>query len=121
MFIRESKTKNKKTGKIYIKHSLVESIRTERGPRQRLVMTLGQLSLDRSLWKSLAFAMESYLHGQQELEHINIFGLSDELIEEITFQRTAINNIRKNELINRACPIFAKDLIIREINLYLAC
>ena len=73
MFIRESKTRNKKTGKIYIKHSLVESIRTERGPRQRLVMTLGQLSLDRSLWKSLAFAMESYLHGQEELEHISIF------------------------------------------------
>lgn len=95
MFIRESKTKNKKTGKTYIKHSLVESIRTERGPRQRVVMTLGQLSLDRSLWKSLAFALESYLNGEQEIEHIDMFNLPSDFIEEITFQRAAINNKRK--------------------------
>ena len=56
MFIRESKTKNKKTGAVYIKHTLVESVRTEKGPRQRLVMTLGHLTLDRSLWKDLALA-----------------------------------------------------------------
>ncbi len=116
MFIRESKTRNKKTGKIYIKHSLVESIRTERGPRQRLVMTLGQLSLDRSLWKSLAFAMESYLHGQEELEHISIFGLPDELIEEITFQRTVINNIRKKELLNTDLKKEEKIRCIQEID-----
>jgi len=98
MFIRESKTKNKKTGKIYIKHTLVESIRTERGPRQRLVMTLGELSLDRSLWKSLALAMESYLSGQEELEYLGTFDLPDELIKEIAFQRTAINKKQQKEL-----------------------
>ena len=80
MYIRESKTRNKKTGKIYIKHTLVESVRTERGPRQRHVMTLGQLTLDRSLWKSLAFALESYLHGEQELKHLELFDLPKELI-----------------------------------------
>ena len=107
MYIRESKTRNKKTGKIYIKHTLVESIRTERGPRQRHVMTLGQLTLDRSLWKSLAFALESYLNGEQELKHLDLFDLPKELIEEITFQRAAINSkqekcdeLKKSESIN---------------------
>lgn len=97
MFIRESKTTNKKTGKIYIKHSLVESVRTEKGPRQRVVMTLGRLTLDRTLWKSLAFALESYLNGEQEVEHLDLFDLPETLIEEITFQRAAINNKRKVE------------------------
>ncbi len=64
MFIRESKTTNKKTGKVYIKHTLVESVRTDKGPRQRNVLTLGQLKLDRSLWKSLANNLETYLYGE---------------------------------------------------------
>ena len=67
MFIRQYKTKNKKTGKIYIKHQLVQSYRTESGPRQRIVMNLGKLSLDRSEWRRLAFALEERLSGQQPL------------------------------------------------------
>jgi len=47
MFIRESKTRNKKTKKVYIKHALVESVRTERGPRQRVVLTPGRLAVGR--------------------------------------------------------------------------
>ena len=67
MFIRQYKTKNKKTGKIYIKHQLVQSYRTESGPRQRIVMNLGKLNLDRSEWRRLAFALEGRLSGQQSL------------------------------------------------------
>ena len=67
MFIRQYKTKNKKTGKIYIKHQLVQSYRTAKGPRQRVVMNLGKLSLDRSEWRRLAFALEERLSGQQSL------------------------------------------------------
>jgi len=67
MFIRQYKTKNKKTGKIYIKHQLVQSYRTESGPRQRIVMNLGKLNLDRSEWRRLAFALEGRLSGQQPL------------------------------------------------------
>ena len=91
MYIRESKTKNKKTDKVYIKHSLVESVRTERGPRQRLVMTLGKLELDRSLWKELANALEAFLHGNSELEHLSLFELPKELLEELNQQRAIIN------------------------------
>jgi len=67
MFIRQYKTKNKKTGKIYIKHQLVQSYRSESGPRQRVVMNLGKLNLDKSEWRRLAFALEGRLSGQQSL------------------------------------------------------
>ena len=67
MFIREFRTKNKKTGKIYIKHQLVESYRTEAGPRQRIVMNLGKINLERSDWRRLAFALEGKLSGQDTL------------------------------------------------------
>ncbi len=92
MFIRESKTTNKKTGKVYIKHTLVESVRTEKGPRQRVVLTLGTLLLTRSLWKELAFALEAYLNGADELENVSLFELPTELLEEITRQRAVIRH-----------------------------
>lgn len=67
MFIREYKTKNKKTGKVYIKHQLVESHRTEAGPRQRIVMNLGKVNLKKSDWRRLAFVLEARLSGQESL------------------------------------------------------
>ena len=117
MYIRESKTKNKKTDKVYIKHSLVESVRTERGPRQRLVMTLGKLELDRSLWKELANALEAFLHGNSELEHLSLFELPKELLEELNQQRAIINYHRNlksklagNTLKEKSKPIAEKRL-----------
>ncbi len=67
MFIRKTTTKNKKTGKEYVKHSLVESVRTEKGPRQRTIMQLGKLSLPRSKWPLLVGELERRLSGEQEL------------------------------------------------------
>jgi len=67
MFIRQYRTKNKKNGKVYIKHQLVESYRTEAGPRQRVIMNLGKLNLPRSDWRRLAFALEGKLSGQETL------------------------------------------------------
>ena len=67
MFIRTYKTKNKKTGTEYITHRLVESYQTEKGPRQRIVMHLGELSLPQSEWRKLATALEARLSGQTSL------------------------------------------------------
>ena len=64
MFIRESKTTNKKTGEVYIKHVLVESVRIHGQSRQRPVMGLGRLDLPRREWKKLAHALECQLSGQ---------------------------------------------------------
>jgi len=87
MFIRESKTKNKKTGKVYIKHSLVQSVRTERGPRQRVVLTLGRLSVDRIYWKDLAAALEAFLSGREETLFLDGFELPEEVLSEVARTR----------------------------------
>jgi transposase len=67
MHIKEYRTRNKKTKKVYIKHQLVESYRTQKGPRHRVVMNLGKLKIPRSEWKKLAFALEGRLSGQGTL------------------------------------------------------
>lgn len=67
MFIRETVTQNKVTKTKYKKHVLVESYRTEKGPRQRVVMQLGTLTLPKSEWKKLAAALEGRLAGQTTL------------------------------------------------------
>jgi transposase len=63
MFIREIKTTNRKTGKAYIKHVLVESIRTPNGPRQRKIMQLGQLDLPKKHWQQLTEELQRRLAG----------------------------------------------------------
>lgn len=64
MYIRETITVSKKTGQKYIKHSLVESFRTESGPRQRTVMQLGQLTLPKDKWPELSAELEKKIAGQ---------------------------------------------------------
>ena len=72
MYIRETKTENRKTGKVYVKHTLVESFRSPKGPRQRTVMQLGHLSLLRKHWPSLALELERRIAGQAELGELGI-------------------------------------------------
>ena len=67
VFIRETNTVNKKTGASYSKYQLVESYRNEKGPRQRIVMTLGELELDKSLWPALAYAIAERRSGVTSL------------------------------------------------------
>jgi uncharacterized membrane protein affecting hemolysin expression len=64
VYIRESKKLNKKNGEVYFRHHLVEAVRTEKGPRQRVVMPLGQLILPKSEWKKLAHTLECQLSNQ---------------------------------------------------------
>lgn len=67
MYIKEIKTRNKKNGKEYVKHLLVESIRTDKGPRARTVMQLGELTLPKELWPLLIEELESRISGQMQL------------------------------------------------------
>jgi transposase len=66
MFLRRNR--RKKNGELYEYWTLVESIRTERGPRQRIVATLGKLpGLDedeRSGWEEIA----RLLDGEDQVE-----------------------------------------------------
>ncbi len=66
MFIREVKTVNKKSGKIYRKHTLAESYRTNKGPRVRTIMQLSTLALPKHLWPLLAGELEKRLAGESD-------------------------------------------------------
>jgi len=65
MFIREITKKNPGSPKTFVYHRLMDSVRTPRGPRQRILLNLGQLDLPRSDWKALANRIEEVLLGQE--------------------------------------------------------
>ena len=67
MFIKEVIKKNKGYDKTFIYHQLVESYRTEKGPRQRRLLDLGKLTIPKGQWKNLANRIEEILHGQTSL------------------------------------------------------
>lgn len=46
---------------------LVESVRTEKGPRQRLLLSLGRLNLPRGKWPRLVARIKVIVQGQQTL------------------------------------------------------
>ena len=68
MYIKEIKTRNTKTKKEYVKHILVEAIRTEKGPSYRTIMQLGELKLPKELWPILVAELESRITGQMQLD-----------------------------------------------------
>ena len=65
MFIREIQKKNPNSSKVFISHRLIESVRTPRGPRQRVVINLGQLDIPKENWKELANRIEDLLRGYE--------------------------------------------------------
>jgi len=68
MFIRRVQHTNRKNRKAYATYKLVDSIRTERGPRQRMVLNLGtDFDLPQDQWKDLANCIEGILTGQSSL------------------------------------------------------
>ena len=75
MFIRETIHTNNKNGQKYSTYKLVESVRTERGPRQRPVLNLGSnFSLPKEKWKELADRIEDIISGQ-----LSLFPISEEI------------------------------------------
>ena len=68
MFIRRVTHKDSKNRKEYYTYKLVESIRTERGPRQRDVLNLGvHFNLPKEQWKDLSNCIEEIITGQKSL------------------------------------------------------
>ena len=98
MFIREYKQTNKKTGEVYIKHKLVASIRTEKGPRQRIIMPLGTLTIPRIDWMRLAHALECRITGQKSLLEAH-----DADLERLALKLVTNNSLSKSlELLDAA-------------------
>ena len=69
MFIK--RTKRTLRGKTYTNHLLVESVATERGPRHRVICSLGSLGpAPKAQWLKLARHLQDSLGGQESfLEH----------------------------------------------------
>jgi len=68
MFIRAVEHKNKKNRRKYCTYKLVDSIRTERGPRQMTVLNLGtDFKLPKEHWKQLANCIEEIVTEQQSI------------------------------------------------------
>ncbi|MHB8345502.1 MAG: IS1634 family transposase, partial [Ferrimicrobium sp.] len=66
MYIRAVETKTK-TGSTYTKYQLVESYRSEKGPRQRIILTLTDLDLAKPLWPALARVISDRLSGVESI------------------------------------------------------
>ena len=62
MFIRRKIKKLK--GQTYQQHQLLRSVRTQKGPRQEVVLNMGELNLPKQQWKALANAIEAKLNNQ---------------------------------------------------------
>jgi transposase len=68
MYIRKTAKTDPKTGILYTAYHLVESVRTERGPRQRVLLYMGsQIDLPEEDHKLLAQRIEEIITGQPSL------------------------------------------------------
>ena len=68
MFIRRTTHTDKKNKREYHTFKLIESVRTERGPRQRMLLNLGtDFTLPEERWKDLANRIEEIVTGQEAL------------------------------------------------------
>ena len=71
VFIKRVTKTNGRTKKRYSYLHLVESVRTELGPRHRLVLNLGDLNIDKSQWMTLARRIEDILVGRRSLFEVD--------------------------------------------------
>jgi len=96
MFIKEIKKKNQGSEIEYTYHRLVESYRSERGPRQRTILNLGKLDLPKERWKQLANRIEEKISGQNSFVELDekIEGLASHYANLIIQKRLASERIR---------------------------
>jgi transposase len=88
MYIRKASRTYK--GKTYSNYLLVESILTPKGPRQKVVCSLGDLSpRPKQDWLALAHKLESALSGQQELVSSSGNAELDRLLAKVKSSATA--------------------------------
>ena len=99
MFIRKTRLVNPKTKETYYNFQLIESVRTERGPRQRILLNLGaRLDIADEERKPLANRIEELLKGIQSLIKCpeKIEGLAQryasQLVKRLSVERPAPND-----------------------------
>ena len=86
MYIRKTTKIHK--GKAYTNYLLVESLHTPKGPRQRIICSLGSLApAPREQWLSLAHRLEGSLEGQDSLPPVD--SQMETLVEKVRRRRKA--------------------------------
>jgi len=111
MFIKTVKKKNRYSSKVFEYQQLVESIRTENGPRHKLLLNLGQLNLPKAKWSHLAKCIESFISCQE-----SFIGVDSEI--EVLASTYAEKFIQKNliETDESVCePVFIESIKNRRI------
>lgn len=92
MYIKRVRKSNPRSKKVYEYLHLVENVRTQKGPRQRLILNLGAIDIPKEHYKELANCIEAMLTGQKKL-----FSTDPEINK---LARKAANRIR----IKKAAP-----------------
>lgn len=67
MYIKKVRKANQNSNKVYQYLHLVDNVRTDKGPRQRLILNLGTLDIASEQFKELANCIEALLTGQKQL------------------------------------------------------
>ncbi len=101
LYIKKVRKRNPGGQRQYEYLHLVENVRTEQGPRQRLVLNLGTLPVEADQYKELANTIEGMLTGQAELFS------SDPLIEKQArkaVRRLLERRAHREEKANRRTP-----------------
>ncbi len=85
MFIRSVYKRNNPGSTKYEYQQLVESIRTEKGSRQKLLLSLGRLPIPQEKWSSLSKRIEALVQGQKSFIKVEpeIEGLAQKFARQI--------------------------------------
>lgn len=67
MYIKKVRKSNQSSKKVYEYLHLVDNVRTDKGPRQRLILNLGTADIPPEQYKELANCIEALLTGQKQL------------------------------------------------------
>jgi transposase len=129
MFIRETKKSNIGYKKQFVYHHLVESYRTDKGPRQRVLLDLGKITIAKEHWKLLANRIEEIINGQSSLFEVdteieslaqhyanlliqkNINKQKDENIEDNQFEEIDITSVKTSIIRTIGCEYAALETI----------
>ena len=105
MYIKKVKKQNAPGKKSYEYLHLVENIRTEKGPRQRLILNLGALDIPQDKYKELANCIEALLTGQKSL-----FSPDPKITRHA---QQAVRNILAKKSTEGSLSIFSSNMVTR--------
>ena len=111
MYIRKTKTSNRKNGGSYYTYRLVESVRTEKGVSQRTLLNLGKnFSFPKDQWSALSRRIKDILGEQMSLVPL------DENLEPAAQRYAALiiqaqeNNLELEEKIKNSAEFHSIDI-----------